>query len=235
MKKRDFPKAEKCFIDARRPELAIRMFEEAGSSQDALRVARKHAPNMLNEINKRFTSANGKMSGEDILRSAKLHEDNREWDKAINIYLEITQDHYPDPKDLEKIWGKAIQLCNNYSKERLQEVTKIVCKRLREVKCYETAGEYYENLGSYENAADCYRLAKQFEKAKACLGNVKNPQTYKKLDEIIQRDFKEHIKGSDNVDMMLDHGEIKSGIDLLVNRGDWSQALDAAQKHGSDV
>lgn len=78
-------------------------------------------------------------------------------------------------------------------------------------------------------------MAKQFEKAKNCLANVKNPQTYKKLDEIIQRDFKEHIKDSNNVDMMLDHGEIKSGIDLLVNRGDWSQALDAAQKHGTDV
>jgi len=66
MKKRELQKAEKCFIDARRPELAIRMYEEAGASQDALRVARKHAPNMLNEINKRFTNSQGKMSGEDI-------------------------------------------------------------------------------------------------------------------------------------------------------------------------
>jgi intraflagellar transport protein 172 len=235
MKKRDFQKAEKCFIDARRPELAIRMYEEAQSSQDALRVARKHAPNMLNEINKRFTSQSGKMTGEDILRSAKLHEDSRDWDKAINTYLEITSDHYADPKDLEKIWGKAVQLCISYSKDRLQEVTKIVCKRLREVKCFETAGDYFENLGSYENAADCYRQAKQFEKAKACLANVKNPQTYKKLDEIIQRDFKEHIKDSNNPDMMIDHGEVKGGIDLLVNRGDWSQALDAAQKYGAEV
>jgi intraflagellar transport protein 172 len=235
MKKRDFQKAEKCFIDARRPELAIRMYEEAQSSQDALRVARKHAPNMLNEINKRFTSQSGKMTGEDILRSAKLHEDSRDWDKAINTYLEITSDHYADPKDLEKIWGKAVQLCISYSKDRLQEVTKIVCKRLREVKCFESAGDYFENLGSYENAADCYRQAKQFEKAKACLANVKNPQTYKKLDEIIQRDFKEHIKDSNNPDMMIDHGEVKGGIDLLVNRGDWSQALDAAQKYGAEV
>ena len=35
--------------------------------------------------------------------------------------------------------------------------------------------------------------------------------------------------------MMLDHGEVKSGIDLMVNRGDWSQALDVAQKHGNEV
>lgn len=38
--RRDFPKAENCFIQAKKPELAIKMYTDMGNFPEALKVAK---------------------------------------------------------------------------------------------------------------------------------------------------------------------------------------------------
>lgn len=49
--RKDFGKAEQCYLNAKEPELAIRMYLEVKLSSEALRVAQKHAPHMVHQIN----------------------------------------------------------------------------------------------------------------------------------------------------------------------------------------
>jgi len=45
--RRDFAKAEQAFINAKEPEKAINVYQEARMYSEALRVANKHAPHLV--------------------------------------------------------------------------------------------------------------------------------------------------------------------------------------------
>lgn len=49
----DLAKAETCFISAKKPEIVIKMYTDAGNYPEALRVAKKHAPHMVTDLSNR--------------------------------------------------------------------------------------------------------------------------------------------------------------------------------------
>ena len=53
--RRDYGKAEQCYINAKEPEKAINMYQEARMYGDALRVANKHAPHLVQSINENYS------------------------------------------------------------------------------------------------------------------------------------------------------------------------------------
>lgn len=123
--RRDFPKAEVAYISAKKPELAIKMYMDMSQFSEALRVAKKHAPQLVNDINnKAMNQKSGRsISGEDLLNSAKIWEESRDYRKAIDTYLEIKPEHFPsNPRNLEYAWERAVQLAMNFDRTRLQEV-----------------------------------------------------------------------------------------------------------------
>ena len=95
LERRDFGKAEQCFINAKEPEKAIGMYQEARMYGEALRVATKHAPHLVGQINENYSRgpAVSSQSGSEILQSAKMFEESRDYQKAINRYLEVTEQH----------------------------------------------------------------------------------------------------------------------------------------------
>ena len=75
--RRDFGKAEQCYLNGKEPEKAIQMYMEAKLFGEAMRVANKHAPHLVYEINASISrgGASTNQSGDDIYRSAKMWED----------------------------------------------------------------------------------------------------------------------------------------------------------------
>ena len=55
VERKDFTRAETLFISAKKPELALKAYKEAGRWQDAIRVAKRHLPHKLSEINTPIT------------------------------------------------------------------------------------------------------------------------------------------------------------------------------------
>lgn len=53
--RRDFAKAEQAFINAKEPEKAINVYQEARMYSEALRVANKHAPHLVPQINENYS------------------------------------------------------------------------------------------------------------------------------------------------------------------------------------
>jgi len=64
------------------------------------------------------------------LNSAKVWEDSRNYQKAIDRYLEITESHFNNPDKLEEIWNNAFNLAMNYAKDRIAEVASVLGQRL---------------------------------------------------------------------------------------------------------
>ena len=78
-----------------------------------MRVARKHAPHLVEEIMRREPSG-GSQSPEQRLQQAKTYDDSRNYAKAIDGYLSITPDDFNDAQLLEQIWRRAVQLAVTY-------------------------------------------------------------------------------------------------------------------------
>jgi intraflagellar transport protein 172 len=50
VEKREYKKAENCFIQAKKPELAVKMYKDVQNFQEAFRVAKKEAPHLVPEL-----------------------------------------------------------------------------------------------------------------------------------------------------------------------------------------
>ena len=104
LERREYAKAEQCYIQAKKPELAVKMYKELGQTQEAIRVARKHAPNLVEGIIRNpGNQNNGPMTADQLWQTAKILEESRDWKGAIDTYLEMTREHTSDPAELVSI------------------------------------------------------------------------------------------------------------------------------------
>lgn len=170
LERRDYAKAEQCFINAKEPEKAINVYQEARMYGEALRVANKHAPHLVHQINENYSRgpAVQNQSGQEILNSAKMWEESRDYNKAIDRYLEITETHFQNKETLEEIWNNTFNLSMNYAKDRVQEVVQVLGARLLNIGKFESAGDMHDAVGYFEKAIDAYIQCKKWDRAMEC-------------------------------------------------------------------
>lgn len=53
--------------------------------------------------------------------------------------------------------------------------------------------------------------------------------------ELINKAYTVYLKNSKNVDDLVSTGEVSAGLDMLVERGDWKQCLEVADKNGPEI
>ena len=234
---KDYEKMELCYINGGEPKLAIKSYLKMNNYSDALRVANKHCPNLVQEITNyidKGENLNG-MSGEELLQQASIWENNHNYSKAIDVYLEISPENFENNFDIKKIWEKAIALAFNFVKKRYNEVVRIVCKRLRDLNCFDEAGDYYETIGMFEEATKCYIKTCDFEKAKMCLINIKNPNIEEELKKIFEEAYKNYLKSKGDAEKLVGNKEVREGLDLMVERGDWIQVISISKSKDEDL
>jgi intraflagellar transport protein 172 len=234
----DLEKMEIFFISARKPEMAVTTLTKLGQLSDALRVARKHCPHMVKEINNSLeqkTTNIEQMSGTDIMKQAKLWEEAREWEKVIDLYLEISEKHFNDVADLEFAWDKAVQIAYNFLPSRYIETVKIVCKRLRDFQRYIIAGEYYETIQMYEEAIKCFIAANDYEKAKKCCQKINDGSLQATMKELVDKSFKNFLRVKGDAEQLVGNEEVRDGLDLMAQRGEWIQVLSIAKSKSDEL
>lgn len=77
------------------------------------------------------------------------------------------------------MWRRVIRISQEFLKHKHVEIVRIICKRLRDIQCFEMAGEIYEDIGHFEEATKCYLNSNLFEKAKNCLDNIQDNEVQK--------------------------------------------------------
>lgn len=121
-----------------------------------MRVARIHAPHLVEDIVRRDASSNAEMTPDQRLQQAKTWDDTRNYSKAIDAYMQITVDDFKDHQLLEQVWRRAVQLAVNYEKDKAMNIVKIVCRRLCEIRNFDSAGELLEQVNLFEEAVATY-------------------------------------------------------------------------------
>ena len=84
-----------------------------------------------------------------------MWEESRDYNKAIDRYLEITENMF-SPDALDEIWNGCFNLSMNYAKDRVQDVVLILGPRLLKINRFDTAAEIYEAGGFFEKAIEAY-------------------------------------------------------------------------------
>lgn len=107
-------------------------------------------------------------SGQEILNSGKIWEEQREYGKAIDRYLEITEQHFQNKEQLEEIWNNAFNLAMNFAKDKLNDVVNILGNRLLNIQKFESAAEIFESCLMYDKAIDAYLEVKKWDRAMEC-------------------------------------------------------------------
>ena len=142
---------------------------------EALRVAQKHAPHLVDQINDNYSRGGraAAQSGQEILNSAKIWEEQREYGKAIDRYMEITEAHFQNKDQLEEIWNNAFNLAMSFAKDKLNDYVPILGQRLFNIKKFESAAEIFESVLMYDKAIDAYLEVKKWDRAMDCAQQVR--------------------------------------------------------------
>ena len=84
-----------------------------------------------------------------------MWEESRDYHKAIDRYLEITENMF-SPENLEEIWNACFNVAMSYAKDRVQDVVLVLGPRSLKINKFDTAAEIFEAVGYFEKAIDAY-------------------------------------------------------------------------------
>ncbi|MCQ2816330.1 MAG: hypothetical protein MJ252_03590 [archaeon] len=227
----DLPKAEKCFVYAKQPEYMVKYYLSEKNYQAALDFATKNCPELAADLRnkKLLEQTNENMTGEVLMDNAKLLEQNGDYPKAIDTYLEITEKHFGQPDKLEEIWNRAVQLAMQYDKARAADIANEVGMKLMKIQKYQSAATLFESVGNLEDAITCHCKRNNFDRAKKIVSSMKMSDTKDKLVAQIDRAEKEYmIKAGDTKGLVGRKDE--EGVKMLMENGEYEKCLDAAKE-----
>jgi intraflagellar transport protein 172 len=159
-----------------------------------------------------------------------MWENSRNYQKAIDRYLEITTSHFQNADHLEEIWMNAFNIAMTYAKDRIQEVVSVVGSRLLNIGKFEAAGEILESVGYYEKAVEAYVQAKKWDRAITCAKQVRPMELSNMLIDDIERKRKAGYIEEGKYDRIGGQG-----LEMLAQRGQWEECLNLAEKQGADT
>lgn len=224
----DHRMAEELYLSAAKPDLALAMYQELNSLQDAMRIAQMHLPHRVAEINAQFNSAQARSgkggSKTDFLAAGRGFEQEKQWQKAIDAYLSAQRDSIDSIVDLEDLWDRAIEIARNYVPNKYVEVGVAVANRLIALERMETAGDVLFDIGRHDEAINVLIQARKFDKAKSLAqGNVA-------LKRKVEEAYQGHLVVNEDAKELMDMGRSDAALDVLAKRGDWDQLWDVAAR-----
>lgn len=227
-KQPDFKTAEKLYVNAKKPEKALKMYTDAKMWQDAIRFAKTHLPHKSHAVNtlRQRDAAFASSSGDDseYLSAAQSWEDMGDYDRAIDAYLNCTINHVPgqDNEKLLDIWLKAAKLAQEHSRDRQQSVLATVAGKMKEHGRHAVAGDLLSSIGKYKEAIDLYISADEWDKARE-LSRTKATD----YQSMVDQKYDEYL-----INIKKDGGELvntgnwKAGVDMYVERRQWDKVFE---------
>jgi intraflagellar transport protein 172 len=227
----DFAKAEALVLRAQRPEFGIKLYKEANLWKEAIKFARQYVPNRVAEVQQeydRYLAGQSDAGKDQLLTTAAGYERQKDFSRAIDLYMKLSTSHSDNMDFLEDKWRRAVELAVKFVPDRTQEVAEEVCRKLLEIKRYGPAGDLYLGMESFKVAIDTYIAGGLWDKAKKVL------QYAPKFTDYVENQYVKHLKSSGKTDQLAGM-DANAALDLYAERGDWEKCLEAASTMTPEV
>ncbi len=231
VERKEHSKAEQLYLTANKPDLALAMYMDAKMWQDARRVAKRHLPHKLNDVNlsyQRSASSEGS-SKEELISAARMWEESRQYGHAIDAYLNIDQSHTSNADDLEQVWKAAVKLAAQHQYQRYNEVASEVAGRLLKIEKYGSAAELYKEIEQPRQALEAYMQGGLWDEARAISKAVPDER------DRVEAEYQRHLMETDNASALVSTGNVDAGLDTFARQGKWEKVFEIAGKEGHAV
>eukprot|EP00929_Paragymnodinium_shiwhaense_P046199 TRINITY_DN2351_c0_g1_i1.p1 TRINITY_DN2351_c0_g1~~TRINITY_DN2351_c0_g1_i1.p1 ORF type:complete len:1763 (+),score=565.99 TRINITY_DN2351_c0_g1_i1:153-5441(+) len=224
--------AENLFIQAGRPELAVQAYSSKRMVNEAVRVCKKHCPQMLGDVvDSCGEGGSGGTGGpaqglEEILDAARIYEETNNYSRAIDTYLSVTDSMCNNTDRLEEIWENAVRISMKSAPERYNDIVAVVAKRLQMLSRFEAAADLYESVEHFREAVNCFIAGELWERAKR-LAKDQCPD----MVRLVEERYKETLMNKgDGEELIRKTGDVDSALDMYARNGDWAKCLQLAEK-----
>jgi intraflagellar transport protein 172 len=233
LNKKDYARAEMCFVYAKQPEYMVEIYEQEKNLNAALKFAAKYCPHLeptiRNQIILDGQKSPDEMTSSELLEIARLNEEAKDYSKAIDTYLEFNEKHFNDPEKLEELWDRAVQLAWEFNKNRANDVTYKVAIKLKRIGKNLEAADLFERTSQVEEAVECYLNSRLFDKAKALVAKTKG-DLRDKLSILIDRVLRDTYASEMDLDKLMQMGDEKA-LDILFQQGRYEECLEGAKTY----
>ncbi|VDO86663.1 unnamed protein product [Haemonchus placei] len=217
----DTARAESCLLRANRPDIILKYYQESGMWPDALRIAKEYLPHQLLQLQEEFEQVEllgGGRGVSSLLAQGRAFEEHRDW-----VDYSATDDETVINTALMKSADLALRFLANSD----EEIVLKVVEALEAHKDYGKMAELLLAIGQNRQAVMALARAQQWSKAK----QVASEFVPEMVSEV-EAQYKEWLTKEGRVGELIDV-DVISAIDLLIAKGQWDKALDAArqQKH----
>ncbi|KAJ3338128.1 hypothetical protein HDU91_001310, partial [Kappamyces sp. JEL0680] len=222
--KSEFSKAESLLLRAQKPELAIKMYREVNDWKEAIRFTKQYLPSKLGEVNQaydQYLSGQSDAGKDNLIATAQSFEQQREYARAIDIYLKLSPAHSDSLDFLEDKWRRAAELSAKFLPEKNKDVVAQVCEKLTEIKRFSQAGDLYAASDSYKNAIDTYIAGGLWEKAKKVLTFAP------KYTDYVENAYVKHLKTAGHAEALVEL-DVDAGLEMYAQKGEWEKCLETA-------
>ncbi|KDO34175.1 hypothetical protein SPRG_01418 [Saprolegnia parasitica CBS 223.65] len=253
VERKEYTRAESFFLNAGKPEMALAAYMEGQLWSDAMRLAKRHLPHKLGEVNmahQRAIFSGGPKSKEELLEACEIWVSCQQYVQAIDAYLSITLDQLDNPSGLEEIWGLAVELASKHDRGRFKSVVEEVASRLLSMSMFDAAANYFKAIDKMSEALDCYLRTNNWVAAqKLCeqhapellprLERAQHASAFGHADAKPQEKAmaKDELKEAKETRVPEAKADAKSSdaanaLDVWMQRGEWDKVLSSAAKHG---
>eukprot|EP00939_MAST-03C_sp_MAST-3C-sp1_P000124 g124.t1 len=232
---KDHRRAESFFVDAKKPEKALRMYQDAKMWNDAIRVAKLHLPHKLHAINmaRQRASASGGDDGDvgdDVIATARMWESQGDYDRAINAYVKMSAKTVPDERQLLKAWDRAVHLASVHKRGALKKICVGVAENLVAVGQHAQAGRAYVTAACYKDAVECFIRVGDWKSAR----DITRDQATEYRD-YVEKAYRSHVVRSDNPQGCIETGNVGAGLDIYAQRGQWKKVFEVCKNEKPSI
>ena len=160
----------------------------------------------------------------DYLSIGKSYEHNKQWNQAIDAYLNARATKIESINDLEDIWERAIEIARNFVPNRHVEVAVEISKRLVEINRVELAADILFEIGRKDDAITILITSKKYEKAKML------SQGNNILMNRINEAYQDHLVLKEDTKELVELGHSEVAVEVLAKRGDWEKVWEVSTK-----
>ncbi|WKY15558.1 hypothetical protein Q1695_000775 [Nippostrongylus brasiliensis] len=226
----DHAHAESCLLRANRPDIILKFYQESGMWPDALRIAKEYLPHKLLQLQEEFEQIEllgGGRGVNSLLAQGRAFEEQREWAKAVQAYLKVNSSTTDDKAMIEDALMRAASLTQRFLVNSDEEMVLKVVDALEANKSYEKMADLLLAIGHNRQAVAALARSQQWSKAKQVATEFVPDMVAE-----VENQYKEWLTNEGRVGELIDV-DVISAIELLITKGQWDKALDAArqQKH----